>query len=173
MLIVDDDQTFAETLARAMQKRGYVPVVANNIETALALAESHLPERAIIDLKIDQESGLTLLPELKAIRPQIKMLILTGYSSITTAVAAVKLGAIDYVCKPADADEILAALEAEKPSPTTTPINNNPPSVKRLQWEHVQKVLKENHGNISATARSLGMHRRTLQRFLQKRPVKS
>ena len=172
MLIVDDDLIFLETLARAMQKRGFETVTANNLKTALILAETHLPERAVIDLKIEKESGLTLLPALKEINPLIKMLILTGYSSISTAVAAVKLGAVDYVCKPADADEILAAFDIEKSASVTTPISENPPSVKRLQWEHVQKVLKENHDNISATARSLGMHRRTLQRFLQKKPVK-
>ena len=172
VLIVDDDIVFADTLSKALQKRSFKTFVANDVETALEISKKQLPAKAIIDLKIDQESGLTLLPALKEINPQIKMLILTGYSSITTAVAAIKLGALIYVCKPADADEILAAFETQQPSPHETPINENPHSVKRLQWEHVQKVLRENKNNISATARRLGMHRRTLQRYLQKKPVK-
>ncbi|MEX1056141.1 MAG: helix-turn-helix domain-containing protein, partial [Natronospirillum sp.] len=103
--------------------------------------------------------------------PGLRMIILTGYSSIATAVAAMQLGAINYVCKPANADEILVAFEADTSPAEQTEVPDNPPSVKRLQWEHVQKVLRENEGNISMTARALGMHRRTLQRILQKKPV--
>lgn len=171
ILVVDDDALFAETLANSIQKRGFQTLVANDIDTAVELAQAHMPDRAIIDLKIGQDSGLTLLTKFKALNPAMKMLILTGYSSIATAVAAIKLGAHDYVCKPVDADEVLAAFNSGEHLESPAPIRSNPPSVRRLQWEHVQKVLEENDGNISVTARALGMHRRTLQRFLQKKPV--
>ncbi|MCL4108938.1 UNVERIFIED_CONTAM: hypothetical protein GTU68_008133, partial [Idotea baltica] len=171
ILIVDDDLLFADTLAHSIEKRGYQTFTANDIQTAVELARIHRPDRAVIDLKIGQESGLSLLEKLKEIDPAIQMLMLTGYSSIATAVTAIKLGAHDYVCKPVDADEVLTAFGADGQEPELAPINSNPPSVRRLQWEHVQKILKENNGNISVTARALGMHRRTLQRFLQKKPV--
>lgn len=171
ILVVDDDVLFAEILAKSIEKRGFQTFTANDIETAVELVKAHMPERAVIDLKIGQESGLSLLETLKEINPAIKMLILTGYSSIATAVTAIKLGAHDYVCKPVDADEVLAAFGSGAQINGQAPISSNPPSVRRLQWEHVQKILKENDGNISVTARALGMHRRTLQRFLQKKPV--
>ncbi len=170
ILIVDDNDVFANVLANSLKKRGYKTIVANCVNSAIQFAQEESPGLAVIDLKIDTESGLDLLQSLKQINPDIKMLILTGYSSIATAVEAIKFGAIDYLCKPADADEILAALTQQKES--SAPIASDPPSVGRMEWEHIQKVLKENDGNISATARSLGMHRRTLQRKLQKRPVK-
>jgi len=171
LLIVDDDITFASVLARALARRGYQTITAHNASEALAQCREYLPARAVVDLKLETESGLNLLPQLKAINPDIKVLILTGYSSISTAVEAIKMGATNYLCKPASVDDILAALEGSIPNPEV-PINDTPPSVERLEWEHIQRVLAENNGNISATARSLGMHRRTLQRKLQKRPVK-
>lgn len=172
ILVVDDDELFAQTLSRSLERRGFDTCIAIDEASALAMADKHAPDRAVIDLKIGQESGLTLLTELGKRLPDLRMIILTGYSSIATAVAAMQLGAINYVCKPADADEILAAFDAEGSQAEQTELPDNPPSVKRLQWEHVQKVLKENNGNISVTARALGMHRRTLQRILQKKPVK-
>ena len=126
----------------------------------------------ILDLKLEQESGLSILQQLKQLQPQMDILILTGYSSISTAVEAIKLGAINYLCKSASADEIVAAFENTEAN-VQVPMEDSPPSVNRLEWEHIQRVLNENQGNISATARSLGMHRRTLQRKLQKRPVKN
>jgi two-component system, response regulator RegA len=169
ILVVDDDEIFIEVLARALEKRNYKVVLASNLSEAEAKArEIHL-DYAVIDLKIDRESGLDCLPLLQAINPEIRMLILTGYSSIATAVSAIKLGAVDYACKPLDADEILAILKGIKQREA---IADDPVSVERLQWEHIQRVLDDNQGNISATARSLGMHRRTLQRKLLKRPVK-
>jgi two-component system response regulator RegA len=171
ILVVDDDILFAKTLANSIQKRGFLTFVANDIETAIGLVAAHMPDKAVIDLKIGHDSGLSLLATFKELNPAIKMLILTGYSSIATAVSAIKLGAHDYVCKPVDADEVLAAFSPEGALKGPAVIRNNPPSVRRLQWEHVQKVLEENDGNISVTARALDMHRRTLQRFLQKRPV--
>jgi len=172
LLIVDDDETFTTVLARAMRKRGYQVEVANNIQQALQTALQQVPQIAIIDLNMAGESGLELLPQLKQANSAIKMLILTGYSSIATAVEAIKLGAVNYLCKPVDADEILAAFAVDNNAGIPTNVVMARPSVERLEWEHIQKVLSANNGNISATARSLNMHRRTLQRKLQKRPVK-
>lgn len=144
---------------------------ANSAEEALQQMENTTFERCLLDLKIASDSGLPLIPKLKALQPDLNIVMLTGYSSINTAVEAIKLGASNYLCKPANADEILAAFDAEPDA--NTEISNSPISVNRLEWEHIQKVLAEHEGNISATARALGMHRRTLQRKLQKRPVKN
>lgn len=170
-LIVDDDLTLAGMLERVLQRRGFSTISASDTAQALQLTSSHIFERAIVDLKLGSDSGLQLIRELKLRQPEMAIVMLTGYSSISTAVEAVKLGAVNYLCKPADADEILAAFGEQKqqlPSDATyTPL-----SIDRLEWEHIQKILQENNGNISATARALGMHRRTLQRKLHKRPVK-
>lgn len=170
-LIVDDDETFTRVLSKAIQRRGYNTAVASSAEQALTLLESFTPDLATLDLKMDGASGITLVPKLKALNPNIKILILTGYASISTAVEAIKLGATDYLAKPADTDQILAKLNVTAPDPDIE-IADKPMSVGRLEWEHIQKVLNEHEGNISATARALGMHRRTLQRKLQKRPVR-
>ena len=172
MLLVDDDPVFTSVLARAMRRRGYDVSVARSADEALKLAEQNPPALATIDLKMEGRSGLTLIPQLKALCPELKMLVLTGYASITTAVEAIKLGATNYLPKPADADQILAALHQQSPD-AEIPVAETPMSVNRLEWEHIQKVLNEHEGNISATARALGMHRRTLQRKLAKRPVRS
>lgn len=169
-LVVDDDPMLRHVLQRALSRRGYQVHTASTIEDALQLMCSHLFTKAIVDLKLTRESGLTLIRELKKCQPTLQIVVLTGYSSISTAVEAIKLGASNYLCKPADTKEILAAFESH--SRDVLEIPDNPPSIDRLEWEHIQKVLQENEGNISATARSLGMHRRTLQRKLQKRPVK-
>lgn len=171
LLIVDDDITFAHILSKALTRRGYNVITAETSSAAVALCQQHQPQQAVVDLKLETESGLNLLPQLKQANPAIKMLILTGYSSISTAVEAIKMGAANYLCKPAGVEDILAAFNKDAPNPDIN-IKETPPSVDRLEWEHIQKVLAENNGNISATARNLGMHRRTLQRKLLKRPVK-
>jgi len=169
-LIVDDDPTFSRILARAMTQRGYEVRVAQNVEQALQLLETQLPDQVTVDLKMEGASGLTLIPHLRAASPDMRILVLTGYASISTAVEAIKLGASNYLPKPANADQILAALAQQDADPERQ-IETQPMSVNRLEWEHIQKVLGEHQGNISATARALGMHRRTLQRKLLKRPV--
>lgn len=171
MLIVDDDQMFCHVLTRALERRGFAVTVAGNAASALRAAQENPPEYAVVDLNMPGESGLTLIPQLKALDEQTRIVVLTGYSSIATAVEAIKLGATHYLAKPANADEILAAFGREE-GDTGTPISDRPPTVNRLEWEHIQKVLLENNGNISATARALSMHRRTLQRKLNKRPAK-
>lgn len=170
ILIVDDDATFGDILQRALIRRGFTVEVARNTSQALALAEQYQFQKAIVDLKIGEESGLDVAEGLLAKSPSLRIVMLTGYSSIATAVQAVKKGVVNYLCKPADADEILAAFT--EVAGAVAPIPDHPPSVDRLAWEHIQSVLAAHDGNISATARALGMHRRTLQRKLNKRPVK-
>lgn len=170
-LILDDDTTFASLLTRALGRRNFSCESANTSSEALQLVDKYYFVRAIVDLKLGADSGLQFIRELKVRQPDVAIVMLTGYSSISTAVEAVKLGAINYLCKPADANEILAAFNTED-SAFAIDIDYSPISVDRLEWEHIQKILQENDGNISATARALGMHRRTLQRKLQKRPVK-
>jgi two-component system response regulator RegA len=172
LLLVDDDETFTRVMARAMTRRGFRVSTANSAEAGLALATADLPEYAVLDLKMDGDSGLVLLPKLHELDPEMRVLILTGYSSIATAVEAIKRGACNYLCKPADADDVLTALLSEHVVDLDSLVPENPMSVDRLQWEHIQRILAEHAGNISATARALGMHRRTLQRKLQKRPVR-
>ena len=169
-LIVDDDVIFADTLARSLQRRGATYYVANDEVRAVQFCKLYRPTRAIVDLKLVNYSGLHLIEQLKTIDTRIKIVILTGYSSIPTAFEAIKLGASNYLCKPAGLGDILSAFEAKKGN-ADFPLAEQPPSVNRLEWEHIQRVLQENDGNISATARALGMHRRTLQRKLQKRPM--
>lgn len=171
LLLVDDDPTFTRVMARAMDRRGLRVSVAGSAEEGLAIAEQDTPDYAVLDLKMGGDSGLVLLPKLLELDAEMRVVILTGYSSIATAVEAIKRGACNYLCKPADADDVLTALLSEHANLETL-VPENPMSVDRLQWEHIQRVLSEHEGNISATARALGMHRRTLQRKLQKRPVR-
>jgi len=171
LLLVDDDATFTRVMARAMSRRGLRVSVAGSADEGLSLAREDLPDYAVVDLKMDGDSGLVLLPKLLELDPEMRVVILTGYSSIATAVEAIKRGACNYLCKPADADDVLTALLSEH-ADLDSLVPENPMSVDRLQWEHIQRVLAEHDGNISATARALGMHRRTLQRKLQKRPVR-
>lgn len=176
ILVLDDDSTFCEVLARALRKRGYTVLSAQSLAEALANVKGAAPQFAVVDLKLGKESGLDAADALLALHPRLRILMLTGYSSIATAVTAIKRGIYDYACKPLDAEEILHKLGiGMEPLPGDTAFANIPEapiSVDRLEWEHIQRVLGENDGNISATARSLGMHRRTLQRKLQKRPVR-
>jgi len=171
LLIVDDDEVFCEVLADALMDRGYAVATAHDIQSGLKQAEHLEPEYAVLDLRIGNESGLVLAEKLHAKDENTRMVILTGYASVATAVEAIKLGAVHYLTKPADADEILTALHKDE-GDASIPVSENPLTVKRLEWEHLQKVLNECDGNISAAARKLRMHRRTLQRKLAKRPVK-
>lgn len=170
-LIVDDDPVFTRVLSRAIKRRGFDTCVADSAEQALAQLQHFTPDYATLDLKMAGASGISLIPALVKQNPDIRILMLTGYASISTAVEAIKLGATDYLAKPADADQILAKLERSEANPDIE-IAEKPMSVGRLEWEHIQAVLAEHEGNVSATARALGMHRRTLQRKLQKRPVR-
>jgi two-component system response regulator RegA len=168
LLLVDDDQTFCGVLSRALEKRNFAVTVANSVEQALPLAKANPPEYAVVDLKMEGASGLVLVQALHELDAATRIVVLTGYASIATAVEAVKLGATQYLAKPANADEIVAAF-GHNASPEL-PLNAQPASVERLEWEHIQRVLQEQQGNISATARLLNMHRRTLQRKLAKKP---
>ena len=171
LFLGDDDPTFTRVMARALTRRGLEVEPAGSADEAMLLARKKKPDYAVLDLKMEGDSGLVLLPRLLELYPDLRVVILTGYSSITTAVEAIKRGACNYLCKPADADDVLTALLSDQADPDTL-VPENPMSVDRLQWEHIQRVLAEHDGNISATARALGMHRRTLQRKLQKRPVR-
>ena len=168
-LVVDDDPTFSAVLARGLESRGYTCLTCSSAEEALARCREFAPSHILLDLNMPGRSGLAALPDLLAKAPHASLVVLTGYSSIATAVEAIKLGATQYLCKPATVDEILLAFRGEQPAPEHAA---QPPSLDRMEWEHLQRVLNANEGNISATARALGMHRRTLQRKLNKRPVR-
>lgn len=171
LLLVDDDETFCNVLKSALQKRNYEVLVANDVKSGIHLAEQNLPEYAVIDLRIGHESGLELVKKLISLDDNTQIVMLTGFASIVTAVEAIKLGAVHYLTKPANADEIVNALHKNE-GDSSVSISETPLSVKRLEWEHLQKVLMQHDGNISAAARALHMHRRTLQRKLDKRPVR-
>jgi len=174
VLIIDDDPTFNRILQRALSHRGIEASGAASDVEAMDSLRDHAPDAVILDLNLGGSSGLSLIEPILARHPGTRILVLTGYASITTAVEAIKRGAYQYLAKPTDVDTILRALDASSstPGPTTTSIAE-PMSVDRLEWEHIQRVLAENEGNISATARALKMHRRTLQRKLAKRPVRA
>ncbi len=171
LLIADDDPIFANVLARALRRRGYTVGVAHGVEEAWRLAESDPPEYAVVDLRMPDDSGLELVRRLRALDGETRIVVLTGYASVATAVEAIKLGATHYLAKPADAEQILAAFQRLEGNPNIE-LAEQPWPVERLEWEHIQRVLQEHEGNISATARALRMHRRTLQRKLAKRPVR-
>jgi len=171
LLLVDDDETFCLVLKPALEKRNFHVFVANNIQQGIAIAEQIEPEYAVIDLRIGYDSGLEMVQKLISLDDNTQIVMLTGFASIATAVEAIKLGAIHYLTKPANADEIVNALYKNK-GDSSVEINQNPLSIKRLEWEHLQNVLMQHEGNISAAARALNMHRRTLQRKLDKRPVR-
>ncbi|AUZ04983.1 MULTISPECIES: response regulator transcription factor [Vitreoscilla] len=172
-VLIDDNPTFSRLLQRSMQRLGHTLICCHTTEEALQLKEAG--DGIILDLNLGAESGLKLLPILHAQFPNTPILILTGYASINTAVSAIKLGACEYLPKPVDVETILNCFiqpNKDENLLIETPLEADPLSLKRLTWEHLQRVLEENHGNISATARALNMHRRTLQRMLQKHPVK-
>jgi two-component system, response regulator RegA len=176
LLIVDDDAVFAKTLALALTRRGHQVQVAEDIAAALTQAASQVFDAMVLDLRLGTESGLHLIEPLRASQPEARILLLTGYASIATAVAAIKLGALQYLPKPASVEEILAAL-GDDTHDISLMADVDPPleplSIDRLEWEHIQSVLAQHEGNLSATARALKMHRRTLQRKLAKRPVRA
>jgi two-component system response regulator RegA len=167
LLIVEDDRPFRERLARAMESRGFTVAIAETVAQGIARAKEAPPAFAVVDLKLDDGNGLDVVETLHHVRPDARVVVLTGFGNIATAVAAVKYGAIDYLPKPADADDILSALMAapgNKPKPP-----ENPMSADRVRWEHIQRVYELCGHNVSETARRLNMHRRTLQRILAKR----
>jgi two-component system response regulator RegA len=167
LLIVDDDKAFLQRLARAMEKRGYVTETAESVAEARAKVEAANPAFAVVDMRLEDGNGLDVIELIRARRPEARAIVLTGYGNIATAVTAVKLGAIDYLSKPADADEIHAALMQKRDERAKPP--ENPMSADRVRWEHIQRVYELCDRNVSETARRLNMHRRTLQRILAKR----
>lgn len=171
ILIVDDDPTFNNILVRTLNRRGHPAIGALDAEQALKMAGEHRSERVVLDLNLNGSSGLTLIPQLLAINDACRIVVLTGYGSIATAVEAVKRGATQYLAKPVEIEAILGAFDDES-FPEDCPTLDEPLSMDRLEWEHIQRILNEHEGNISATARALKMHRRTLQRKLAKRPVR-
>jgi two-component system response regulator RegA len=179
MLVIEDDETFSATLVRALKRRGYAVVAARSAAEAFECATAGVPDQVVLDLNLGGDSGLNLIPRLLDLNPACRIVVLTGYASITTAVDAIKLGAVQYLAKPVDVNTLLAAFGHElQPGATSStatapaPIPAVPMSVDRMEWEHIQRVLREHKGNISSTARALNMHRRTLQRKLLKRPAK-
>lgn len=171
ILVVDDDNALRERLARAFADRGLEVVQAPDHETAIAHARQHKFDRAVVDLRMEGVGGLRVLEELRALQPAMQVVIVTGYGSIATAVEAMRLGARDYLTKPANADQILAAFDADPEAPPSEP-DYEVPSLAKVEREHIERVLRECNGNISRAARVLGMHRRTLQYKLAKFPVK-
>lgn len=176
VLVVDDDDAYRTRLCRAFRDRGLEVEGASSVAEAIARVKVFRPDRAVLDLRLGDGSGIDLLDQLLELEPQLACLVLTGYGSIATAVDAVRRGAIDYLTKPADADEILLAFESRTnelrgPADASPPLRGaTVPSLHRVEWEHIQRVLADCGGNISEAARQLGMHRRTLQRKLATRP---
>lgn len=167
LLIVEDDKSFLQRLARAMEGRGFAVTTAETVADGLTQVEKAAPAYAVVDMRLGDGNGLEVISALKRRRPDARGIVLTGYGNIATAVTAVKMGAVDYLSKPADADEVAAALlalEGRKPEPP-----ENPMSADRVRWEHIQRIYEMCNRNVSETARRLNMHRRTLQRILAKR----
>lgn len=174
ILVVDDDPVFNGVLVRALTRRGYEVFAAGDAESTLAAAQAHDPDAVVLDLNLGSVSGLHLIQPLLAAVPGCRIVVLTGYASIATAVEAIKLGATQYLAKPVEVDAIIAVLDTPEIAVTSdAPPPADPLSIDRLEWEHIQRILHEHDGNISATARALKMHRRTLQRKLAKRPVRA
>jgi len=170
-LVLDDNDTFATTLSRMLKRRGFDAVVAHNGADAVALAGQTAFQYVTVDLHLEQDSGLQWIAPLRQLLPEARILVLTGYASIATTVQAIKLGADNYLAKPANVDSILSALQSEAAADPAGQGERAPLTVDRLEWEHIQRVLAEHQGNISSTARALNMHRRTLQRKLGKKPA--
>jgi two-component system response regulator RegA len=167
LLLVEDDKLFLQRLARAMETRGFTVTTAESVAEGLSQVEKSPPAYVVVDMRLGDGNGIDVISALKKLRPEARGIVLTGYGNIATAVNAVKLGAVDYLAKPADADDVIAALlalEGDKPPPP-----ENPMSADRVRWEHIQRVYELCGRNVSETARRLNMHRRTLQRILAKR----
>ena len=170
LLLVDDDEAFVKRLAKAMEKSGFAPETASSVAAGRAIAMARPPAYAVIDLRLEDGNGLDVVETLRERRPDSRIVVLTGYGAIATAVAAVKFGATDYLSKPADANDITNALLAK--GAMMPPPPENPMSADRVRWEHIQRVYEMCDRNVSETARRLSMHRRTLQRILAKRSPK-
>ena len=170
LLLVDDDEVFVKRLAKAMEKRGFLPETAESVAAGKAIAHERPPAYAVIDLRLEDGNGLDVVEVLRERRPDCRVVVLTGYGAIATAVAAVKIGATDYLSKPADANDITSALLSRGECLPAPP--ENPMSADRVRWEHIQRVYEQCERNVSETARRLNMHRRTLQRILAKRSPK-
>jgi two-component system, response regulator RegA len=174
MLVVDDDVTFRKRLVKAVSARGYLAHDAGSAAEAVEVARRVRPQRVVVDLRMPGRSGLALISELMELDPAVQIVVLTGYGSIATAVEAVRSGAVDYLQKPADTEQILAAFEREGEghahAAAGTAAGETPPSLARVEWEHIQRILADCGGNISEAARRLGIHRRSLQRKLSKMP---
>ncbi len=167
LIIVDDDKAFLHRLGRAMENRGFEVRTGNSISEGLSLIREKAPAFAVVDLRLEDGNGLDVIAELARARANSRAVVLTGYGNFATAVSAVKLGAVDYLAKPADADDVTDALLA--PPNAKAPPPENPMSADRVRWEHIQRVYELCNRNVSETARRLNMHRRTLQRILAKR----
>ena len=167
LLIVEDDIAYGQIIARRMKKHGFTTQSVNKANEVLIVARTFLPEFVLLDMKLETENSLPLIKPLRALLPSSSIVLLTGFASIATAVEAIRLGATDYLAKPADTKTIINTLLGNKQK---VAIEEQPLSSEQLEWEHIQQVLKSNKGNVSETARQLGMHRRTLQRKLQKKP---
>jgi two-component system response regulator RegA len=170
LVIVDDDKAFLQRLARAMEARGFTVDTADSVAEGMRKVDQKPPAYAVVDMRLEDGSGLDVIAELAKVRPDSRAIVLTGYGNIATAVTAVKLGAVDYLAKPADADDVTDALLA--PPDSKAPPPENPMSADRVRWEHIQRVYELCNRNVSETARRLNMHRRTLQRILAKRAPK-
>lgn len=170
LVIVDDDRAFLQRLARAMETRGFEVRSASSVAEGIELIRQRAPAFAVVDMRLEDGNGLDVIAELAKMRADARTVVLTGYGNIATAVSAVKLGAVDYLAKPADADEVTDALLA--PADAKAPPPENPMSADRVRWEHIQRVYELCNRNVSETARRLNMHRRTLQRILAKRAPK-
>jgi two-component system response regulator RegA len=166
LLLLDDDGPLRNRLGRALESRGFQPTLAESVSEALAAVRAHAPAFAVLDMRLEDGSGLKVVEVLREARPDASVIMLTGYGNIATAVAAVKAGAVDYLSKPADADDVVRALLAQGTRPAPP---ENPMSADRVRWEHIQRVYELCGHNVSETARRLNMHRRTLQRILAKR----
>ena len=171
-MLVDDDHIFRERLAKALTQRGFEVLQCANPLDAVAMAKRGIPHRAVVDLRMPDRNGLDVVRDLAELSEDMQILVLTGYGSIATAVEAVRRGAIDYLNKPVDTDQIIAAFDRDSDpmSPTPAVTEEHPPSLARVEWEHIQRVLADCGGNISQAARRLGIHRRSLQRKLGKLP---
>jgi two-component system response regulator RegA len=167
LLIVDDDKPFLQRLARAMETRGFAVDTADSVAEGMRKAEASPPAYAVVDMRLEDGNGLEVIEAIRKRRPDSRMVVLTGYGNIATAVTAVKLGAVDYLAKPADADDVVFALTRDLDGKAAPP--ENPMSADRVRWEHIQRVYELCERNVSETARRLNMHRRTLQRILAKR----
>jgi two-component system response regulator RegA len=170
LLMVDDDRTLCDVMGRALAARGFAVTAVHSANDAFRAIASDPPEFALVDLKLPDQSGLQLVKRLKEADDHTRIVVLTGHASIPTAVEAIKLGAMYYLTKPTDADAVVTAFKREEGDPAV-PVDTNPLTVERVEWEHIQNVLHDHDGNISATARALSMHRRTLQRKLHRPPA--